>query len=137
MLQILIAFPFGVIFQLGYERAIYQIFKIIGGKATFAQHYYVSAIMAMSFAILSFLGLVAPLPCIGITAVVAIIILSAYFILYVNAKAYEIAHKIPFIHALVVILIFLIPRLLIVGFVMTAAGNALGVPGYYEISGVA
>jgi hypothetical protein len=135
MLQLLIAFPFGVIFHLGYERVIYQIFKMVGGKATFAQHYYVSAIMAMAFAMVSFLGLLAPLPCLGVTAVVAIIILTLYFILYVNARAYEIAHKIPFAYALIAILVFLIPRLLIITFVMTFAGNALGIPEYYEING--
>ncbi len=135
MLQMLIAFPFGVIFHLGYERLMYQVFKMIGGTATFAQHYYVSAIVAMAFAMVSFLGLLTPLPCLGITAVIAIIILALYLGLYVNAKAYETVHKIPFIHALFAILILAGPRIFIIGFVMMLAGSAIGVPEYYEING--
>ncbi len=135
LFQFLFIAPFSMVFSLVYEGIAYRIFRLIGGKATFEQQYYLASIIALSMAISTGLGLLIPLPCLGPLAGIAFILITLYFVIYVSSKAYEVMHQLPFVHTLIVVLVLLVPRAIVITFVMIEASALFGLPEYYSISG--
>ncbi len=136
LFQFLFIAPFSMVFSLVYERIAYQIFRLIGGKATFAQQYYLASIIGLAMAISTALGLLVPLPCLGPLAGLAFILITLYFVIFVSSKAYEIAHQLPFVHTLIIVLVLLLPRAIVMSFILIEATALFGLPEYYNISGV-
>jgi hypothetical protein len=129
--------PFSLAYGIFFEGLTYKILKLIKGKADFRQHLYLSSLVTLSLAIASALSLLAPLPClIQVVGALGLIILTLYFMTYVSAKAYEAAHRISLLPILAVVFVLLVPRLLLMLFILQWAPGIFGIPESYEISGV-
>jgi hypothetical protein len=130
--------PFIVIFGIAYEWIAYQIFRIIGGKGTFKQQFYLSSFVSLPIAASTLISFLVPLPFLTLIAMLAMILVSLYFLLYVNPKAYQLVHNIRFVHAFLVVAALFIPRFLVFTFMLSEAGSFFGLPETlpYEITGV-
>ena len=113
IVDLFIWIPFFVIFIFIYEKIIYHVFKAIGGKGSFEQQYYASSLVSLALGFTTTLSLVVPIPCFNLIALVAMLALTVYFSLFVNVKAYEIVHGIPFLHCFIVSLLFIIPKTIV------------------------
>lgn len=136
LFQFLFLAPFSIAYGIFFEGITYKILKLIKGKADFRQHLYLSSLVTLSLGIASALSLLAPLPCLQFVGALGLIIMTAYFVTYVSAKAYEAAHKLPLLPVLVVVFVLLIPRLALMIFILQTASGVFGIPETYEISGV-
>ena len=136
MFELVFKFPFMVLFFFIYEGIVYYIMKLTGGKGTLEQQLHLSALVALSMAMMSCIGFLLPLPCMNVMAVIALIILTPYFLLYVNVKVYEIVHGVSFLHSLTVVILLLIPRYWIMFVVTGTFASFLGLPQQIDLSGV-
>jgi hypothetical protein len=136
LFQLFFLAPFSLIYVIGFEGVTFKILKLIGGKADFSGHLYLSAIGTLALAMASILILLAPLPYIQFFAAVGLILFTVYFVTYVTAKAYEAAHKLPLLHVIAVVVLMLVPRLVLMQIILKMAAGFFGIPEVYEISGV-
>lgn len=117
LFQFLFMVPFSLVFSLVYEGIIYKIMRLTGGKGGFTKQYYLSSLVAFSLAMSLALGFLLPVPCFWLLAVLGILLLTLYFTFYVNVKAYQLVHGVSYLHALVIVLLLVIPKLLAIMFV--------------------
>jgi hypothetical protein len=138
LFELLFLVPFGIVFSLVYEGVSYQLLRLSGGRGTFAQQYYLSAVVALAIAISSAIGLVAPLPCLQLVGLVALVGLTLYFLFYVSVKAYEVVHDVSFLHAFVIVVLLVVPRFLVMAVIANTVAGLFGLPELmpYQISGV-
>ncbi len=136
LFQFIFLAPFSILYGLVFEGITYKILKLIKGKADFSQHLYLSSIVTFALAMASALSLLAPLPCLQYFGALGLIALTAYFVIYVSAKAYEAAHKLPLLPVIAIVVIMLIPRLVLMIFILQEVSGIFGIPETYEISGV-
>lgn len=134
--QFLFLAPFSLVYGVAFEGAAFKILKLFKGKADFREHLYLSAIGALSLSMASALILLAPLPCFQFFGAVGLIVLTVYFVTYVTAKAYETAHKLPLLPIVALVLLMLVPRLLLMQFILRIVAGFFGIPESYDISGV-
>ena len=132
LFQLLFNVPFIVLFTLVYEGIMFKILKALKGKATFMQQFYLSSIVMFAVALSSGVGLLLPLPCLQLLGIVAMIVLTVYFSLYVSARAYQVAHRIPFVHSFIVVALLLLPRFILMSVVVNAAAVFFGLPEAYS-----
>jgi hypothetical protein len=119
--------PVTLIFIALHELLVYWMAKSTGGKGTFGQQFYLSSLVSLAMAFLSALYLFMPLPCLGILALLGIIVGSAYLVLYVNCKAYARVHGISYVHALAISIVLLALRMAASYFLNDAMANTLGI----------
>lgn len=129
--------PFSIVYSLAYEGLLFGIFRFLKGKGTFAKQLYLSSIVSLSIAIASLLSLLFVFPGLNcIAGPVFILIGGIYLGLYVNSKAYEIAHDLPFMVTILMILAFAIPRILLMALIITEATAFMGLSSTIDFSGV-
>ncbi len=126
MFQISFMVPFSLVFSLVYEGIVYKIMRLTGGKGEFTKQYYLSSLVAFSLAMSLVLGFLLPIPCFWLLAVLGILLLTLYFTFYVNAKVYQLVHGISYSHALVIVLLLAIPKLLAIMFAANEAAVFFG-----------
>lgn len=136
MFQFLFLAPFSLAYGIAFEGASFGILKLLRGKANFGEHLYLSSIGALSLAMASALILLAPLPCFQFFGALGLIVLTVYFVTYVSAKAYEAAHKLPLLPVIAVVMLMLVPRLVLMQFILKIAAGFFGIPESYDIGGV-
>lgn len=112
---LLFGVPFGMLLGVLQEGAAYYLIRLSGGKGSFVQQYYLTAVIGMSLAASNAVLFLVPVPCAGFLAAVLWIALALYFAFYVRCKAYELVHDISLLHAFVIVLF--------VSIVMTLAGS--------------
>ncbi|MBD3209875.1 hypothetical protein GF318_00665 [Candidatus Micrarchaeota archaeon] len=119
-----------------FEALAFGAFKISGGKGTFEQQIYLSSLVLFAMNISTVLGLALPLPCLNLLSVPALLILTLYFILFVNVKAYGLVHDVSFLHGLTVLILLGIPRLWVLVVVPEMAAGLFGLPNGIDFGGV-
>ena len=95
-----------------FERLNFEVLKRTGGKGEFKGQFYIISIIAFALMIASSLLFIAPVPCIGAPIVILFILLSLYFGIFVTGKAYQAVHGIGFWHAIGVVIIMNIPKMI-------------------------
>lgn len=110
--RIMILVPATLIITYVFELINYNVLKRTGGKGKFAEQFYLFSLISFAMMISSGLLFIAPVPCLGMPVVLLFILLSLYFGIYVTSKAYQIVHRINLFHALAVIIIFGIPKII-------------------------
>ncbi|MDD5171436.1 MAG: hypothetical protein PHF60_00170 [Candidatus ainarchaeum sp.] len=119
--------PITLVFIAIHELLVYRIARLTGGKGTFGQQFYLSSLVSLAMAFLSALYLFMALPCIGILALLGLVIGSAYLVLYVSPKAYARVHGISYVHAFAINIVLLILRMAALYFISNAMAGLLGI----------
>jgi len=120
--------PITLILLAAHELLVFGMARATGGTGRLDQQLYLSSLVSLSVAFVSVAYLVLPLPCLNVAAGVALIIWSAYLVLYVNTKAYALVHDLSFTHAFVINVIPLVLRLTAIYFISSALATELGIP---------
>jgi hypothetical protein len=128
LFQLLFNAPVFILLTLVYEGLTFGIFRASGGEGSFGGHFYLSSLALLAMAISAGLGLLSPLPCFDILAGLALMILTVYLTLFVQVKAYQVAHGISFFHSLVVVALLAVPRFLVMTFITNAVSPLFGLP---------
>lgn len=136
MFMVLFNMPFFIIYTFLYEGVVYGVMKATGGRATFAQQFYLSSIATLSLVFVSGLVLLTPVPCLNLLGTIALVVLSLYFILYVNVKVYQTVHDVEFAHSFLVVAVLLVPKLWLMLTASNAAAAFFGLPQSIDLSGV-
>jgi hypothetical protein len=134
--QLLFNVPFFILFAFIYEGIVFALMKITGGEGAFAQQFYLSSLVTLAWGIASGLSLLLVFPCIDMLAALALTVLTLYFLLIVNVKAYGMVHRISFLHGLVVVVALLVPRFWVLITVPAIVAGLLGLPQPFGLSGV-
>jgi|GEM_PF-2310375 len=136
MFMLLFNTPFFIIYAFIYEGVVYGIMRATGGRATFAQQFYLSSIATLSLVFVSALVLLTPLPCLNLLGAIALVVLSLYFTLYVNVKVYQTVHDVEFAHSFLVVVVLLVPKFWLMLVASNAAAAFFGLPPSIDLSGV-
>ena len=94
------------------ERLNYEVLKRTGGKGVFKEQFYLVSLIAFALMISSSLLFIAPVPCIGAPVIILFGLISLYFGIFVTGKAYQAVHGIGLWHAIIVVIVMNIPRMI-------------------------
>ncbi len=108
--RLAILVPFMFLSAYVFEWIAFKLLRITGGKGTFVRQFYYASIISFAVTLSSLILLLSPIPCAGLTFVLAYIVLSMYFSIYVTSKSYQVIHEVGLKHALAIVLLLIIPR---------------------------
>lgn len=112
--RLVVLVPFMFAFSYIFEFIAFKLLKITGGKGDFSTQFYYASIIAFSITLSSLFLFLSPIPCLGFTFVIFFLLLNIYFNIYVTSKAYSQVHGVDLKHAIAIVLILLIPRIIAV-----------------------
>jgi hypothetical protein len=120
--------PVGMLVTFALEWLAYQALHALGGKATLAQHIYLASIITLSMSFASGMLIFAPVPCLQILGAMALLAADIYLAIFVESKAYSIAHKIGILPAAVAAFIVSLAKLAAFYLIINAVSAVLGLP---------
>lgn len=127
-LFMLFTLPFAFLLSLAQEGIAYYGLRLTGGKGGFAEQYYLSSFVALSMAMSSGIMVLGPVPCVGMLAFAAYLLMTLYFIFIVRSKAYARLHGVAHLHAALVVLLSCVFVVIVGSAVNAAVTGALGLP---------
>lgn len=138
-LFMLFTLPFAFLLSLAQEGMAYYGLRLTGGRGRFAEQYYLSSFVALGMAMSSGIMVLGPVPCVGMLAFAAYLLMTLYFIFIVRSRAYARLHGVAHLHAALVVLASCIAVILVGSAVNAAVTGALGLPqaAMYNISSMA
>jgi hypothetical protein len=129
LLNFLLTIPFGICSDIAAVALSFSLLRLTGGKGTLETHFQLSAVVSLAYSMSLVLALFSPLPCLQIVAVVALLIIEAYLLIYVLAKAFVAVHGVSLGHGLVIAAMVMIIRLVVLAAVSNSLALAMGLPG--------
>jgi len=107
---------------------VYYALRLTGGKGTFTRQYYLSSFVALATVVSSSVLLLGPVPCMGLPAVAAYVILGFYFMFWVRCRAYARVHDLSHLQVFTIVLLSCIPVVAILLYANGAVAGALHIP---------
>jgi len=129
LLNFLLTIPFGIGSDIAAAALSFSLLRLTGGKGTLAAHFQLSAVVSLAYSMSLLLALFAPLPCLQIVAAIALLVIQAYILVYVLAKAFVAAHGVSLGHGLMIAAVVMIIRLVAMAAVSNSLSLAMGLPG--------
>jgi hypothetical protein len=125
--QVLLGF-FGIIYTVADEAAAFWMLRLIGGRGGFRTQFHLAAVIGLAGSFMGALGFFAPLPCLQILSAIAILVLTIYLAIYTRGVSYSIVHGVDVLHAVGIVLLLIVPRIVIMIIMADALAAYLGMP---------
>jgi hypothetical protein len=111
------------------EFAAFHMARLTGGTGTFRQQIYLSSVVWLAVSISWSVTLLGPLYCLAFVAIASLILVTfAYLMVYMNGRAYAIAHNISLLHGATIALVLVVPKIAIWMLASTELASAMGLP---------
>jgi hypothetical protein len=128
ILMSIINLPVSIITSLVLGYCAFRILRMLGGKATFAQHLYIYSVVTLATAFGTGLFIFFSLPIINILVAILLIFINFYLAVIVSGRAYSIAHRIGPVPGFATALVIAVLNVVITFYLPYAIGGVLSLP---------
>ncbi len=111
------------------EFAAFHIARLTGGTGTFRQQLYLSSVVWLAVSMSWSVTLLGPLYCLAFVAIASLILVTfLYLMVYMNGRAYAIAHNISLLHGATIAFVLVVPKIAIWMLASSALASLMGLP---------
>ncbi|MEW6035435.1 MAG: hypothetical protein AB1529_02380 [Candidatus Micrarchaeota archaeon] len=115
--------------NLAQEFAAFHIARLTGGTGTFRQQLYLSSVVWLAVSMSWSVTLLGPLYCLAFVAIASLILVTfLYLMVYMNGRAYAIAHNISLLHGATIAFVLVVPKIAIWMLASSALATLMGLP---------